>query len=106
MARYMVRADYGQDSMKGLLKEGGTARQAVVKKAVEALGGKLECFYWAIGESDLYGIIEMPDSVSAQAFLCGVRAASPFAFKTSVLLTAEEMDEVAKKSTPFRGPGQ
>ena len=49
------------DGAKGLIKEGGTGRRAAVIKATEALGGKLESFYFAYGEDDAYLIVDMPD---------------------------------------------
>ena len=38
------------------LKEGGSSRRAEVKHAIEALGGKMEAFYFAYGHVDAYVI--------------------------------------------------
>jgi uncharacterized protein with GYD domain len=51
-----------------LLNEGGSSRQAVVEKLVSLMGGKLELFYYAFGETDLYSIVDTPDNVSTAAF--------------------------------------
>ena len=52
MAKFMIQARYTADGTRGLLKEGGSGRRAVVKKVVEDLGGKLETFYFAFGDAD------------------------------------------------------
>ena len=44
MPKFLIEATYNAEGTKGLIKDGGTKRQAVVKKAVEDLGGKLEGF--------------------------------------------------------------
>lgn len=101
---YLTQARYAGDSVKGLLKDGGPGRRAVLEKAIEALRGSLECVYYAYGEDDLFVIFDMPDNVTMTALCLGVRAASPFTIKTTPLMTPEEMDEVAKKSSTYRGP--
>jgi GYD domain len=47
MARYLWQASYSVDGIKGLLKEGGTSRRAVIEKLVSDLGGQVEAFYYA-----------------------------------------------------------
>jgi uncharacterized protein with GYD domain len=42
MAKYLFEACYTGDGVKGLVREGGTARRAVVEKACASAGGKLE----------------------------------------------------------------
>ena len=54
MPKFLVKASYTAEGARGLLKEGGSARRATVQKAVEGLGGKLEAFYYAFGEADVY----------------------------------------------------
>ena len=49
MAKYLIKARYTLQGAKGLLKEGGSSRRAVVKQMVEGLGGKLEAFYQVQG---------------------------------------------------------
>ena len=54
MAKFMVTASYTAEGSRGLAKEGGSGRRAAVKKLVEGLGGKVEAFYFAYGEHDVY----------------------------------------------------
>jgi uncharacterized protein with GYD domain len=70
------------------------------------MGGKLEAFYYAFGETDLYAIVEMPDNVSAAAFALTVAASGAVTLKTTVLMTPEEIDKAAKKTPSYRPPGK
>jgi uncharacterized protein with GYD domain len=92
MPKYMVQASYVGDGLKGLLKEGGSKRRETVSKVIEAMGGKLESFYYAFGDYDVVGFADMPNNVISA--------------KTTVLLTAEEIDQATKKAVEFRPPGQ
>src|ERR1035438_659320 len=47
--------------IKGLMEEGGTKRKVAVEKMLAASGGKMEAFYYAFGEHDVYVIAELPD---------------------------------------------
>ena len=73
MAKYLIKANYTQKGLEGLLKDGGTKRRQVVEKLATSLGGKLEAFYYAFGDTDLYAIIDAPDNVSAATASCGYR---------------------------------
>ena len=106
MPKYMVQASYVGEGLKGLLKEGGTKRRETVAKVIEGMGGKLESFYYAFGDYDVYGIAELPDNVSSVAFALMVNASGLINAKTIVLLTPEEIDQATKKSVDFRPPGQ
>ena len=66
----------------------------------------MESFYYAFGERDLYVIAEAPDDVSMTAGLLTVSTLGGVATKTTVLLTAEEVDEAVKKTPMYRPPGQ
>jgi uncharacterized protein with GYD domain len=106
MAKYLFQANYTQDGVKGLLKEGGTARRAAVEKAIKSLGGSVEAFYYAFGDSDLYIIADAPDHASVAALSLLVAASGVATVKTTVLLAPEEIDEAAKKHPAYRAPGE
>jgi uncharacterized protein with GYD domain len=105
MAKYLWQASYTLDGMKGVLKEGGTKRQAAVEKAIKPLKGKIEAFYYAFGSDDVIIIVDVPDNVSAAAMAMTVGAAGGASVKTTVLLTPAEIDAAAKKTVPYRKPG-
>src|SRR5262249_44128947 len=102
----LLQANYVGDGIKGLLKEGGTSRRAAAEKAIQSLGGTLEAFYYAFGETDAYVILDVPDNASMTAIALTVSASGAVAVKTTVLLTPEEVDESVKKTPSYRPPGQ
>ncbi len=106
MAKYMVQATYTAEGAKGLLAEGGTKRRDAAVKAIKGAGGKVEAFYFAFGKSDAVVIVDLPDNVSAAAASLAINASGAVTTSTTVLLTPNEIDEAAKKSVPYRAPGQ
>ena len=88
------------------MKEGGSSRRAVVEKLIESMGGTLEIYYYAFGETDLYVIADLPDNESMTAVALLVTASGTIEIKTTVLITPEEVDEAAKKTPIYTPPGQ
>ena len=108
MPKYLIEASYSQAGLKALVKDGGTGRRKAVEAASKALGGRLESMYFAFGTSDVYAIVDAPDNITAAAFALAVGGTGVAAhLKTIVLLTAEEVDQAAKKSagSGYRAPG-
>jgi len=105
MAKYLVTADYKASGAAGVLKEGGSARRAAAKQAIEALGGKMEAFYFGYGHVDAYVICDMPDPISAIALSLAVNASGAVVSNTTPLITPEEVDAAAKKAVAYRAPG-
>lgn len=105
MALYMLSGSYTAEGTKGLLKDGGSKRRAVVQKMVEQVGGKLHAFYYALGDDDVYVIAELPDQATAVAMSLVVNASGAVQLKTTMLMTPEEMDAAAKKSIGYQAPG-
>jgi uncharacterized protein with GYD domain len=106
MAKYMIQAAYTAEGVKGLLAEGGTKRREAAVKAIKKAGGKVETFYFAFGKSDAIVIVDLPDNVSAAAAALSISTSGVVTASTTVLLTPAEIDEAAKKSVAYRGPGQ
>ena len=106
MPKYLIQASYVGEGLKGLLKEGGSKRRETVKKTLEAMGGKLESFYYAFGDYDVLAIADMPDNASSVAFSLMINASGAVKGKTTVLLTPEELDQATKKTVDYRPPGR
>jgi uncharacterized protein with GYD domain len=106
MPKYLCQVSYTAEGTKGLLKDGGTKRRAAVEEMTKALGGKVEAFYYAFGESDALVIVDVPDHVSAAAISLAVNASGAVKLKTTVLLTPEEMDAATKKTVSYHVPGK
>ena len=106
MPKYLVNASYTEAGLKGLLKDGGSKRREAVAQLVKGLGGKLEAFYYAFGDDDIFAIMDLPDNVSATASSLVINAAGAAKMKITVLLTPEEVDQATKTSVDYSPPGQ
>ncbi len=106
MPKFLIQASYTAEGAKGVIAEGGSGRRDAVAKVAEGLGGKVESFYFAFGDDDVFTILDFPDNVSAAAVSMTVGASGLVSTKTIVLLSPEEVDEAARKSVSYRGPGQ
>jgi uncharacterized protein with GYD domain len=107
MAKFMVKASYNADSVKGIVKEGGTGRVKVITAMIEGMGGTLEGFYFAFGDTDVYVIVDLPGgTVDAAAVAAAVGSSGAMSkYETVTLLTPEEVDVAVKKAVDFRPPG-
>jgi uncharacterized protein with GYD domain len=105
MAKYLIEASYTAEGLKGVLKEGGSARREAVSAALKGLGGRIESMYYAFGDTDVYVIVEAADNVTMAALAMGIAATGTVAIKTTALLTVEEIDQASKKTLSYRAAG-
>jgi uncharacterized protein with GYD domain len=105
MPKYLLEVSYTLDGIKGVKSEGGSARVSAATEAIEGLGGKIESFYFAFGETDVYVVADYPDNVSVAAAALAVSAGGGARVRTVVLLTPAEVDAAAAKQTTYRAPG-
>ena len=106
MPKFLAHGSYTEAGLKGLLKEGGTKRREAVKKAIESVGGTLEAFYFAFGDSDFYFIVDSPDNVSILTGSLLANASGTVRLKNTVLITPEDVDQAVKNTIDWRPPGQ
>lgn len=106
MAKYLIRAKYTVEGLKGLLKEGGSARRAALEDVAKSMGARLEGFYFAFGDDDVYVIVDGGDNVGAAATSLMVGASGAAHTAVTVLLTPAEIDEATKRSISYRAPGR
>lgn len=106
MPKYLYQVSYAAEGVKGLLKDGGSKRKAAAEALAKSVGGKVEAFYFAFGQTDAYVIVDLPDNASAAAGALVVSATGAISLKTTVLITPEEMDTAAKKSVTYSPPGK
>ena len=106
MPKFLVQANYVGEGIKGLLKEGGTSRRATIEKLAQSMGGKVEAFYYAFGETDAFIIVDVPDNASMAAAALTASASGAVTVKTTVLMSPEEVDAAVKKAPSYRPPGQ
>jgi uncharacterized protein with GYD domain len=106
MKKYLIKASYNSNGVKGIMKDGGSRRKTEVKKMIEGLGGKLESFYFAFGEHDAYVTVELQDDITAAAAVSKVNSSGVVSVSTTVLLTPEDVDAAIKKSVSYKAPGE
>jgi uncharacterized protein with GYD domain len=98
MAYYMMQVAYTPEALATMVKN-PQDRAAAVRPVFERLGGHLHSAFLAFGEYDSVMIVEMPDNVNAAACSLAMSAGGAVkAFKTTTLMTVEEMIESLKRA--------
>ena len=105
MKKYLIRGKYNAEGNRGLLQEGGSGRQRAIEHMLTTMSGRVEAFYYGLGQNDVYLIVELPEEVAAAAVTFRVNAAGLVRISLTPLLTPAEMDEAAKMSVSYRAPG-
>lgn len=106
MAKYLIKASYTADGLKGVMKAGGTSRVKAVQHAVEGLGGSLESFYFAFGGDDVYVTVDVPDNTAAIAMAAAVGSSGAIeSYETVVLLSPSEVDKAMNLAVDYAPPG-
>lgn len=105
MPKYLLKASYNAEGVRGVMKEGGTRREAAARALVESLGGKIDGFYFAHGDADAIVICDFPDTAHALAGVMAVNASGLVTASTTPLITPAEIDAAAKLTGKYRAPG-
>ena len=105
MSKDMFHANYSQGGLGGLLKEGGTKRRTALTETIDGVGGSVEAFYYAFGDTDLYIIADLPDDATATAVSLNIGAAGVLSVRVTKLIAPETVDEAAGQNVPYRVPG-
>ena len=106
MSKYLFEANYVGDGIKGLMREGGTKRRDALVDALESVGGSLECFYYAFGDTDVLGVFDVPGTADAAALSLMINSTGNVDVRLRPLMTVEDLDEAAKKTPSYRAPGR
>ena len=106
MPKYLMQVNYVADGVKGLLKDGGSKRRAVTDKLIKSVGGSLDAYYYAFGDTDLYLIAEFPNPAAAAAGARTATATGTVTVKPTVLLTPEDIDAAGKLTPTYSAPGK
>ncbi len=105
MPEFLFEASHSTEGLQGLLKDGDTRRREAIERLANEMGGSLEAFYYAFGESDVYVIADLPDEAAAIATSLVVGASGAGSVKTTVLITPETVDEAVGRTVDYRPPG-
>src|SRR5262249_46065698 len=95
---------YTDQGLKGLLKEGGSKRRAVVQQLAKEMGGKLEAFYYAFGSDDFVIILDLPSNIDMAATAIVAQASGMVKSRVTVLMTPEDVDQAVQRKVDFRPP--
>jgi len=106
VSKYMIKASYSTDGIKGVLSGGGSAREAAIGKLVSGVGGSLESCYFAFGTDDIYIIADIPSQAAAIAIAGTVGSSGAISkYETVVLLTPAEVDGARDIAVDYAPPG-
>jgi uncharacterized protein with GYD domain len=96
MPHYLLRWQFKDSTAKNLV-EHPQNRTGPAKKLIEAFGGKLLSYYFALGDYDGIGIVEFPAVANVTACSMSATASGAFArMETTTLLTATEAEAAMK----------
>ena len=98
MASFLVQVSYTPEALSALIAKPQN-RMAVVKKAVENLGGKFVGSWMSFGDYDLVMLLEMPNNVSAAALALSAAAGGSLkSIKTTPLLSIDQAQSALRKA--------
>ena len=98
MARYLFEIGLNPRAFGTMIKNPQDRLQAT-RPMVEALGGTLEEYYFAVGQNTVYTLGYLPDELSLEALVMAVLAGGAVtSFKSTPLMTAAEAVEAMKKA--------
>jgi uncharacterized protein with GYD domain len=90
MPHYLLQVAYTPEAWATMTKN-PQDRAAMIRPAIEGLGGRLVDFYFAFGEYDAIAVVDMPGNVESAGFAISVASKGAVkAFKTTPLLTPDE----------------
>lgn len=106
MAKYLIRASYSPEGIKGVMAKGGSARAEAIEKLAASVGGTVDGVYFSFGSHDLYAFVDAPghEAMAAIAGTVGQTGALS-KYETIVLLTPAQIDEAASMSVDYAPPG-
>ena len=105
MAKYLIKGNYEGDGIKGLMAKGGTKRREAASRSIESVGGTLDCLYYAFGDTDLYGICDLPDVASATAISLLINSTGALSLNFTPLMTVKDIDAAMTKSPSYQPAG-
>ena len=107
MPKYLIKARYSSEGIRGVLSSGGSARRSAAEEVVKSAGGSIESMHFAFGEDDAYLLCDLPDNHAAAKVAMTVSASGRVSITTVPLLTVDEMDAIAAgDSLSYTAPGK
>jgi len=104
MGHYLFTASLSQTGLHGLINEGPEARRKAVEETLASLGGKLDKMYWTFGDTDVLVLADLPDNAAAASFSTTIAAAGAASIRTTVVLTAEDVERMRTLQPTYHPP--
>ena len=105
MPKYLITANYTAEGMAGVRAAGAKSRVDAVSTMLEAMGGSLESFHFAFGETDVFAIADVPDDEAAAAVAIAINSSGAVSTHTTKLLTVDQVDEALRRTVNYTPPG-
>jgi len=105
MPKFLIKGSYTAEGLKGLQKDKASGREKAISAACSALGGKLDAVYYALGDDDVFVVVDLPSHVQVSSLCVTVGASGMVSTRTVPLLTVAEMDKALGESANYRPPG-
>lgn len=107
MALYLTGFSYTPEAWARLTKNPEDRREAA-RTYIEAVGGKLQGFWYAFGDHDGYTLWEAPDNVAMAAVAIALSSGGALSkVETTPLMTVEETLDALRRAQEvgYRAPG-
>lgn len=107
MPKFLLEGQYSSEGLSGLAADGAAKRERDAKAAIKSLGGKVEAFYYSLGDNDVVLIVDLPDNASAAAASIATGSTGLVSLRSTALLSVKEADEAIEKAkgARYRPPG-
>ena len=108
MTKFMVLYTFKGETLRDFMKR-PTDRAAAVDEAARSVGGRLESYYWMLGQYDGFAIVDLPDSSAAARLAVTVGSTGAFTHvETHELFSSEEVLRLMSGSqdVTYAAPGQ
>ncbi|MEO7980228.1 MAG: GYD domain-containing protein [Sporichthyaceae bacterium] len=105
MPKYLITANYSAEGMAGVRSGGAKSRVDAVSTMLERMGGSLDSFHFAFGDTDVFAIADVPDDEAAAAVAIAINSTGAVSTRTTKLLTIEQVDEALRRSVDYVPPG-
>ena len=110
MPKYVVLFGLAGDALARFI-DNPEDRRAPVSQLAEAVGGRLEAYYWMFGQYDGLAIFECPDAAAAATVALTAAGSGAFRhFETHELIAAKDLVGILQRAQSmrpsYRPPGQ
>jgi uncharacterized protein with GYD domain len=105
MPKYLISANYTTTGLEGVRAAGAKSRVDAVSTMLEAMGGRLESFYFAFGDTDVFAVADVPDDEAAAAVAMTINSSGAVSIRTTKLLTPDQVDEALRRTVSYQPPG-